>query len=382
MKKIGHETLFLQTSKNNPRMGESAFARLKDGRICLAFTDYYGDDGDDHGTARISACFSSNEGETWTKPEILIAKDEDAQNYMSPSLLRLPNGDLGIVYLRKEVIENGNITCMPVFRFSRDEGVTWSEPIFCTDETGYYCVINDGCMIDSRGRIWVPMSYHGGSHDAFGRTGFSDNPFKNAVVQFAVSDDGGCTWRKLPCSLKSPFSDNVGFAEPGIHELPDGGLWMYCRTNYGFQYQSFSADRGESWTSPQPNFLFTSPDSPMRVKNAGGFTLAAFNPRSFCCVGANRETMSGIRRTPILCAVSRDGGRSFDGSGKTFVDREFRYFAENCYMLEDDESDSYCYPAIIGVKDGFLVTYYHSGGTDVRLNCTKVVKVKYEEITE
>ena len=99
-------------------------------------------------------------------------------------------------------------------------------------------------------------------------------------------------------------------------------------------------------------------------------------------MGANRETMSGIRRTPILCAVSRDGGRSFDGSGKTFVDREFRYFAENCYMLEDDESDSYCYPAIIGVKDGFLVTYYHSGGTDVRLNCTKVVKVKYEEITE
>ena len=380
MRKIGRETLFLRTSENNPRNGESAFARLKDGRICLLFTEYYGSEGDDHDIARLSACYSSDEGETWTAPEIMINKKDTDQNIMSPSLFRMPNGELGVVYLRKEVIENGNVTCMPVFSASSDEGKTWSERVFCTDEMGYYCVINDGCMVDSRNRIWVPLAYCGESHDSFGRTGFSFTKYKSCVVQFAFSDDCGQSWQKLPVTIESPFDDNVGLAEPGIHECDDGTLWMYCRTNYGFQYQSFSADRGESWTPCMPNFMFSSPDAPMRVKRVENMTLAVYNPRIYCVVGQNRETMLGIRRTPILCAVSYDGGKSFDGTAKTFVHQAFRDFGDNCYMLEDDESDSYCYPAIIGVKDGFLVTYYHSGGTDIRLNCTKVTKVTFDEI--
>jgi len=382
MKKIGRETLFITTSKFNPRNGEAAFVRLSDGRICHAFTEYYSEEWDDHGTARISACYSSDEGETWTTPEILLEKDEKAQNYMSPCLFRMSNGELGFEYLRKEVIEDGTVTCMPWFRSSSDEGKTWSKAVPCTDEVGYYCAINDGCMVDSLGRIWVPLAFHGASHDSFGRSGFSYTKFKSGDVQFAVSDDCGKTWTKLPYTIESPFDDNVGFAEPGIHEYEDGTLWTYCRTNYGFQYQSFSQNRGESWTPAEPNFLFMSPDAPMRVKRVENMTLAVFNPRSFCHVGQNRETMSGIRRTPILCAVSYDGGKSFDGTAKTFVDKEFRVFEENCYMLEDDESDSYCYPAVIGVRDGFLVSYYHSNGTDRRLNCTKVVKVEFSEINQ
>ena len=74
MRKIGHETLFLPTSAHNPRNGESTFARLNDGRIMMAYTEYYGTDWADHATARISAVYSSDEGETWTKPEILFRK--------------------------------------------------------------------------------------------------------------------------------------------------------------------------------------------------------------------------------------------------------------------------------------------------------------------
>ena len=35
--------------------------------------------------------------------KVLIEKDEKAQNIMSVSLLRLPNGNLGAIYLRKEI---------------------------------------------------------------------------------------------------------------------------------------------------------------------------------------------------------------------------------------------------------------------------------------
>ena len=61
MKKIGREVLFLKTGKGNPRNGEGSFIRLKDGRIMYAYTQYYGDDWNDHATARIAAYYSSDE---------------------------------------------------------------------------------------------------------------------------------------------------------------------------------------------------------------------------------------------------------------------------------------------------------------------------------
>ena len=52
----------------------------------------------------------------------------------------------------------------------------------------------------------------------------------------------------------------------------------------------------------------------------------------------------------------------------------------NCYLLEDDTTNSYCYPTIIEVDDGFLVAYYHSNGTNMCLNSTKITKVRFEEL--
>ena len=382
MRKIGHETLFLPTSEHNPRNGESTFARLNDGRIIMAYTEYYGTDWADHATARISAVYSSDEGETWTKPVVIIEKEEAAQNIMSPSLIRLANGKLGMVYLRKEVIADGMVTCMPIFSESDDEGQTWSDWIYCTTEMGYYCVINDGCMVDRHGRIWVPLSYCGVSYDAEGGTGFQFGKYQSPVVQFAISDDCGRTWTKLPYTIESTLSDSVGLAEPGIYEYEDGRLWMYCRTGYGYQYQSFSDDRGQSWSPVIPNFAFTSPDSPMRVKRVGAYTAAVFNPKAFSCLRTVGEVWRSPKRTPIVCAISRDDGRSFDTTGKTITGGKLWDFAAHCYLLEDDESDSYCYPGVIETKDGFLVTYYHSNGTEVCLNSTKVVKVQWDEIAE
>ena len=118
MKKIGHEVFFLHTSESNPRNGEGTFMRLKDGSILFAYTDYCGDCGEDHGVARISGCVSFDEGETWSAPRVLLTKDESDQNIMSASLLRMANGDLGIIYLRKQIMPDTGIICMPVFRRS------------------------------------------------------------------------------------------------------------------------------------------------------------------------------------------------------------------------------------------------------------------------
>jgi hypothetical protein len=60
--------------------------------------------------------------------------------------------------------------------------------------------------------------------------------------------------------------------------------------------------------------------------------------------------------------------------------RGLNSFTANCHLLEDDQRESYCYPAILEVADGFLVSYYHSNGTGICLNSAKITKVRYDEL--
>ena len=98
------------------------------------------------------------------------------------------------------------------------------------------------------------------------------------------------------------------------------------------------------------------------------------------CINPNSEAWGSPKRTPFLLAVSEDDGRSFDTTGITPANGNMNAFLESLYYIEDDLSDSYCYPAIIATKDGFLVSYYHSNGTGVCLNSMKIVKISYGEI--
>ena len=382
MKKIGKEVLFLKTGEHNPRNGESTLARLKDGRIMHAYTEYYGDNWEDHCTARISAVYSSDEGESWSAPRVIIQKPEEAQNIMSPSLLRLPDGGLGMIYLRKDVQADMGVSCMPVFSRSDDEGETWSDPVFCGMPLGYYCGINDGALVTKDGKIYMPLSYHGDRYDALGKMNPKPTPHAGDI-RIAVSEDSGRTWYAHEKVFVSPFEDSVGLAEPGIFEHENGDLWMWCRTAYGHQYDSVSTDGGKTWSPMAVNVRFPTPDAPMRVKRVGKYVAAVYNPIAYNCLRTDREVWGSPRRTPIVVSLSADDGRSLDGRRMTIAyGGAMDALVKNTYLLEDDTSNSYCYPAILETKDGFLVSYYHSDGSDVCLNSTKVVKVYFDEITD
>lgn len=369
MKKIGRQVLFLQTEDGNPRNGEGSFVRLKNDAIMFAYTQYYGKSWYDHATARIAACYSYDEGESWSEPSLLIEKNENALNIMSVSLLRLQNGDIGLMYLQKMSTDNG-ITCMPMFRFSGDDGVSWSDPICCTDEPGFYVVNNDRLIQLKNGRLIAPLAHHGGAI----------TKLTPGTVRFIYSDDNGRSWTLTGVKIRSPFKDKKECQEPGIFELDDGRLWTYFRTAYGHQYQSFSYDGGESWTAPAPNLHFTSPDSPMLVKRIKNYVFAIFNPIGYNCLNDLVEEWNSPKRTPYVCAISKNGGLSFDSTEKCFADGEMSDFAKNCVLLEDDTSNSYCYPAAIETSNGFLLAYYHSNGSKVCLNCTKISKISFEEL--
>jgi len=378
MKKIGREVLFLKTGEGNPRNGESTMLRLKDGRIMFAYTEYYGDDWADHAIAHICACYSTDEGETWTKPTEILAKPEEAQNLMSPSLARLPDGALGMFYLRKDVQADKGVSCMPWFIRSDDEGETWSEPVVCGMPLGYYCGINDGALVSKTGRVYMPMSYAGARHDSFKSMDPKPEPHVSDI-RIAYSDDNGRTWKAHPAVLTSPFAID-GLYEPGLFEHEDGTLWMYARTTFGHQYQSLSYDGGETWTPVEPNFRFTTPDAPMRVKRVGKYVAAVYNPIPFNCLMEAKEKWGSPKRTPIVVSLCDNDGRSLDDPTKTGAHNELADVVNNTYLLEDDMTNSYCYPSIVEVEGGFLVSYYHSDGGDVCLNASKIVKVMYSEV--
>ncbi len=378
MKKIGSEKLFLATSDSNLRNGEGTFARLPNGTIMYAYTQY-GASWSDHAVARLCACYSSDEGESWSAPEALIEKDEKAENIMSASLFNLANGDLGIVYLRKEKGEDGGLVCMPVFRSSSDLGKSWSDPVFCIDQQGYYCAVNDCVTVEKSGRILLPMSFCGKKIAPDGTCLERGEKQKTCDGYLVYSDDNGRSWNTMAI-LYSPYDDPRGVGEPGIFVHENGDYWMYFRTPYGFQYFSRSFDGGKSWTPLAPQLCFTSPDAPMRVKRVGKYVAAVFNPIPYNCTSDALEVWKSQKRTPLVCALSDNDAYSFAMNNETLANGELESFKNNAYLLENDLSNSYCYPAILETRDGFLVAYYHSNNTKVCLNSCKITKVYFEEL--
>lgn len=378
MKTIGSTVSILPTKAGNPRNGEGSFVRLHDDRILYVYTKYLGEDWHDHAIAALYAMYSDDEGYTWTNPALFLEKDEKAENIMSVSIFRMANGQLGMVYLRKEKKDNGGIACMPVFRSSADEGKTWSDFVFCGVPEGYYCVINDGVIVQKSGRILVPMSYHGPTVAAV----IVGSEKKQADVRFAYSDDNGATWGMLDAVISTPFDDNLGFAEPGVYEHEDGELWCWFRTPYGYQYESRSKDGGKTWSAPMPNIHFSSPDAPMAVKRVGSCTVAVFNPEPLSCVRQLRERWGSSKRTPLVCAISTEDGVDFKNNGATLAYRNMDTYFSHCFALETDPNNSFCYPAIMETKDGFLVSYYWSDNLVTPLNAGRMRKVLYKEIEE
>ena len=370
MRKIGKEVLFITAGEKNARNGEGSMIRLLDGRIMYAYTQFYSESPDDHAIARIAAYYSDDEGETWTDGGVLLEKDEDAVNIMAVSLIRLLNGDLGLAVLRKSM-DGDKLLCMPYMFISHDDGKTFEKPIRCTDVDGYYPGCNHRMIRLSSGRLVYPAARAG---DCLANLG-------PATLVVFYSDDDGQTWKSSEI-VKSPYNDEAQLVEPGIIEYPDGKLAMWCRTAYGHQYCCWSEDGGEHWTGVEPMFRITSPDAPMMIKNVGKYTVGVYNPVADNPLFETREAWGAPKRTPLGCVVSRDNGFSFMSSSELLQCNGYTKFMKDFYLLEDNLKYSYAYPAVMEVKDGFLVAYYHSNEEGVCLSNGKITKVYFSEIED
>ena len=71
-------------SGNNGRNSEGAFVRLPSGRILFAYSRFMEKGGGDHDRSDIALSYSDDEGETWSKPRIIVrASTFGVKNVMS-----------------------------------------------------------------------------------------------------------------------------------------------------------------------------------------------------------------------------------------------------------------------------------------------------------
>jgi len=284
---------------------EGTTIRLKDGAVLHAFNRRERPkekDGTWHAhyvATVIAATYSRDLGKTWTAPQPLL--ESGARTASHPSLVRLPNGELGLSYNRIHDEKRAE----KVFRYSKDEGKTWSPELVITPLDGYWTSAHDRLIVHSSGRLIHPF------HNKI-----SFNP-NRVLTRVGWSDDNGRTWKIGPDKLHTPdlepvhakhhYNQESGFWEVSIAERADGSLLMLGRTGMGWVYGSESKDRGESWTAPVQKAL-AAPKAPVRLERVPGSNdlLVLWNS---CCIDPT-EAHLGNRLT-LSSAISTDGGRTW-----------------------------------------------------------------------
>ncbi|MDO4326802.1 MAG: hypothetical protein Q4E24_12345 [bacterium] len=84
--------------KKNPRNSEGAFLTLRDGTILFVYSKFKGESQADFAPSDICLVSSKDGGKSFGEEKIVLnCEDEQAVNIMSLSLLKMENGDIGLV---------------------------------------------------------------------------------------------------------------------------------------------------------------------------------------------------------------------------------------------------------------------------------------------
>lgn len=299
----------------NPRNTEGSIVELKDGRLLLAYTRFYGG-GSDHAFADISGMLSTDQGRTWSRP-FLAQRNDAGCNVMSASLLRLQTGEILLGYLRKNT---PSTDCRFYVRLSADEGESWGTEVCATPEPVEYYVVNNDRVIQLRnGRLLVPAADHADWRRR-----------RQAWAVCYLSDDKGATWRRGKGHVELP---GCGCQEPGVVELSDGRVYMIIRNSLGAVYKADSNDGGDTWSEATSTGL-PAPVAPCSIKRipTNGDLLLVWNH-------------SKTRRVPLTAALSSDDGETW-----------------HHIRAIETQGGSFAYTSICFVGEAAVLSYWSSHG--------------------
>ncbi len=314
---------------DNPRNSEGAFIRDKNGDILFAYSRYHGQSNHDHATCDIWLARSSDEGNSWSEPtELAKAEFFGVDNIMSVSAVEHNDGSIGFYYLIKE-----NDMSTTLGRSVSYDGINFvTERCECHVPVGYYVINNDRIVRLKNGQLVAPAAF-------YTLEGIKNYEIKkpNAKVTAFLSDDDGKTWYDADFMLGIEYKagGGRGLQEPGIIER-ENDLMIFMRTGLSCQYVSYSTTGINGFKEAQPSD-FTSPNSPMQIKEIDKVMYAIYNPVPRYNGIFEHEGTWG--RTPMVIRKSTDGGENWG----------------EINVLADEITRGYCYPALFKTDDGHLL---------------------------
>ena len=250
-------------------------------------------------------------GGRWTPPvEVATGVQSDGTRFptWNPVLFELRKGELALFYK----VGPSPREWWGMVRTSRDAGRTWSEARRLPNAT--------------LGPIKnKPVRLEDGTILAGSSTETPQTP-SAWRVHFERSPDNGNTWEIVRPSAQSD-GPSIDAIQPSILTHAGGRLQAVGRTRSGRLFETWSNDRGRTW-SPLTLMALPNPSAGTdAVTLRDGRHLLVYN-----------HTPKG--RTPLNVAISRDG--------KTW---------QGVHVLESGEGE-YSYPAVIQTSDGMVhITY-------------------------
>ncbi|WP_411029994.1 exo-alpha-sialidase [Spongiimicrobium sp. 3-5] len=274
--------LGVQNSKviesSNQRQGESTFVKAKNGELHLYFGSFSGVG--DRSKSRITRKVSFDNGKSWSVQEIIF--EDDSLSLFHPSAIRLSKNIIGVAYSKK-VMDRWE--AQKVFRYSMDEGKTWSKEIRISDDSYPYTTGSHDRFVQlSNGRIFhmvhgrIPQKVQKAHNEAmewkleegYGVHAYKEHPKGRQLgTDIYSTNDSGKTWYKVNdktiLTYENPYGlGEYGFYEASLVEWRPGHLAIFGRNATGFLYVSRSQDYGKTWNTPR-SVGIQNPLAPIRV---------------------------------------------------------------------------------------------------------------------
>ena len=288
--------------------------------------------GEDGARAFFVCAVSDDDGESWSKPVLVIDGQSDKlpmpRSVLVGNLWTDPSGRLWIFFNQSMAQFDGRSGVWAAICDNPDT----AKPLWSTPKRIWHGFTLNKPTVLSNGDWLLPISLN--------RAGFG--PFKGAFAHLDsvrganafLSKDHGATWQRQG-HLQFP---NPDWDEHSFIERKDGSLWMFARTGKG-PMESFSADFGKTWSAPTVPEGISHPVARLHLRRLDSGRLL---------IVKHGETMDTNRGRKQLSAwLSDDDGKTWQGG----------------LML--DERDGVSYPDGFQSPDGTIyLSYDHNRSTD------------------
>jgi len=276
--------------------------------------------GSGEGNPDVEIWLSVRRNGRWTEPQSAAdGRQDDAVRFpcWNPVLFKSGRGNVFLFFK----IGPSPETWWGLMKVSRDEGQTWTAPERLPE--GFLGPIKNKPVQRGDGTILCPSSVENGGIWR---------------VHLEATADEGRTWRKIPLGSQKAFD----LIQPAILTYPKGTLQVLCRSRQNAVISSWSADGGKTWGAFETTGL-PNPNSGIdAVTLRDGRQVLVYNPTV-----RGEDWPAG--RNKLSVTVSGDG-------------RNWR----DVYVLEDERSGEFSYPAIIQTSDGLIHLLYTWNRKNIR----------------